>query len=149
MKTPFFLIALHFFTISVLCQSQSKKAKAIKETIQRTQNITYTTPKELAQEQLDAYNNRDIDAFLKPYADDVEIYSFPNELRYKGKDIMREQYRTMFENTPSLHCELKNRIVKDNIVIDHERVQFGNQIIEAIAIYHIEDGKIKKVHFMR
>ncbi|MEN0047290.1 MAG: hypothetical protein AAF806_09550 [Bacteroidota bacterium] len=44
------------------------------------------TPKDLAQEQLDAYNNRDIDAFLIPYADSVKIYNFPNTLIMNSKE---------------------------------------------------------------
>ena len=55
----------------------------------------------------------------------------------------------MFDKTPNLHCELKERIVQGNVVIDKERVQFGNQIIEAVAIYHIENNKIKKVYFIQ
>ena len=54
----------------------------------------------------------------------------------------------MFKNTPNLHCELIGRIVKGNIVIDKESVQFGETTIEAIAIYHIENNKIKKVYFI-
>ena len=61
---------------------------------------------------------------------------------------MRPIYAELFKNTPNLHCELVNRIVQGNTVIDQERVQFGNQIIEAIAIYHIENGKIKRVYFI-
>ncbi len=37
------------------------------------------TPEELAQQQLDAYNARDIDAFMEPYSDSLEIYNFPNQ----------------------------------------------------------------------
>ena len=55
----------------------------------------------------------------------------------------------MFENTPKLHCELKERIVQGNIIIDKERVQFGDKIVEAVAIYHIENDKIKKVYFIK
>lgn len=106
------------------------------------------TPEALAQRQLNAYNLRDLEAFLEPYADDVEIYNYPNELQSKGKDKMREGYAGMFKSVTNLHCELKARIVQGNIVIDKERVQFGNQFIEAIAIYHIENGKIKKVYFI-
>lgn len=111
-------------------------------------NILKDTPKDLAQRQLNAYNLRNIDAFLEPYADDVEIYNFPNTLLAKGKENMRPIYAEMFKNTSNLHCELVNRIVQGNTVIDQERVQFGNQIIEAIAIYHIENGKIKRVYFI-
>ena len=106
------------------------------------------SPSALAQRQLNAYNFRNINAFLEPYAEDVEIYMYPNKLLYKGKDTMRKEYSKMFENIPNLHCELKERIVQGNIVIDKERVQFGDKIIEAVAIYHIEDKKIKKVYFI-
>ncbi|NND80017.1 MAG: amidohydrolase family protein, partial [Maribacter sp.] len=107
------------------------------------------SPTDLAQRQLNAYNLRNINAFLEPYADDVEIYSHPDKLLYKGKETMRKRYSEMFDKTPNLHCELKERIVQGNIVIDKERVQFGNQIIEAVAIYHIENNKIKKVYFIQ
>ncbi len=103
----------------------------------------------IVQAQLDAYNLRDIEAFLKPYADDVEVYSFPDKLLYKGKDTMRKRYTRMFETTPNLHCTLVNRIVEQNIVIDKEKVQLKNGIIEATAIYVIKDNKIKKVYFIQ
>ena len=111
--------------------------------------IIKDSPEDLAQRQLNAYNSRNIEAFLEPYAEDVEIYMYPNELQSKGKDNMRVGYAKMFENTPNLHCELKERIVQGNIVIDKERVQFGDKIIEAVAIYHIENNKIKKVYFIK
>lgn len=105
------------------------------------------TPEVLAQRQLNAYNFRNIEAFLEPYAEDVEIYNYPDKLISKGKENMRKSYAKMFENTPNLHCELKERIVQGNIVIDKERVQFGDKIIEAVAIYHIENNKIKSVFY--
>jgi imidazolonepropionase-like amidohydrolase len=107
------------------------------------------TPTALAQRQLNAYNVRNIEAFLEPYADDVEIYTYPDKLENKGKAEMRKIYSDMFERTPDLHCELLSRIVQGNIVIDKERVQFGKNIIEAVAIYHIENNKIKKVYFIQ
>ncbi len=107
------------------------------------------TPEDLAQRQLNGYNLRNIDAFLEPYADDVEVYLYPNTIQFKGKETMRVTYSQMFKNTPNLHCELVGRIVQGNIVIDKERVRFGEQFIEAVAIYHIENRKIKKVYFIQ
>ncbi len=111
-------------------------------------DILKDTPEDLVQRQLNAYNLRNIDAFLEPYADDIEIYMFPDKLQAKGKEAMRQGYESMFQNTPNLHCELVNRMVKGNTVIDYERVQFGDETVEAIAIYHIENGKIKKVYYI-
>ena len=112
------------------------------------QTIVEETPAALAQRQLNGYNFRNIDAFLEPYADDVEVYMYPEKLLGKGKETMRKNYAEMFANTPNLHCELLSRTVQGNVVIDKERVQFRDKIIEAVAIYHIENNKIKKVYFV-
>lgn len=108
-------------------------------------------PTDLAQQQLDAYNARNIDAFLEPYADDVEVYDFPDKLQYKGKEEMRKRYSGMFERTKALHCELVNRIAVGNTVIDHESVTFAadKEPVTAVAIYRIENGKIKQVYFTK
>lgn len=113
------------------------------------EEILKDSPEDLAQRQLNAYNLRNIEAFLEPYSEDVEVYMFPNSLQYKGKETMRKQYAGMFQQVTNLHCELLGRIVQGNIVIDKERVQFGPQKVEAVAIYHIEGGKIKKVFFVQ
>lgn len=109
------------------------------------------TPEILAQKQLNAYNARNIEAFLEPYSEDVEVYTFPDQLQYKGKENMRPGYTGMFERTPDLHCKLVNRIVLGNTVIDQERVTGfpGGNVIEAVAIYKVENGKIAKVYFIR
>ena len=85
---------------------------------------------------------------MELYADDVEVYIFPDQLLYGDKATMRANYARLFDNTPNLHCELKERIVQGNIVIDKERVRFGDSILEAVAIYHTEGNKIKKVYFI-
>lgn len=112
--------------------------------------LVIESPENLAQQQLNGYNARNIDAFLAPYSDDVELYNFPDERWAKGKETMRTTYAKMFENTPDLHCQLVNRLVQGNTVIDQERVTgFGDRDpIEAIAIYKIENGKIAKVYFI-
>ena len=115
--------------------------------ILKPDSLIAETPLALVQRQLNAYNGYNLEAFLEPYAEDVEIYRFPNTLQMKGKDAMRKAYQFV-EQSPGLHCEIQERIVQGNTVIDHERVRFGNEIATAIAIYQIEGGKIKKVYFI-
>ena len=108
------------------------------------------TPLTLVQRQLNAYNARDLEAFLEPYADDVELYDYTSgELLGKGKDKMRKDY-AFFKQVPELHCEIKARIVQGNVVIDKEKVTgFGTTAMEATAIYHIANNKIQKVYFIQ
>ena len=109
-----------------------------------------TSPEMLAQQQLNAYNLRDIDAFLEPYSDSVQIYDLSGKLMMQGKEQMRKSYSEMFKNTPELHCRLVNRIVQGNTVIDQESVTgWGDKPAKAIAIYKIEKDKIAKVYFIQ
>lgn len=112
--------------------------------------ILKVTPEILAQQQLNGYNARNIDAFMEPYSEDVELYVFPNKLISKGKEAMRKSYSAMFEKAPDLHCEIKSRIINGNFVIDKESVSGmqKNGKVEATAIYEIKDNKISKVYFL-
>ncbi len=107
------------------------------------------TPLALVQRQLNAYNARNLEAFLEPYAEDVELYDYKTgKLMGKGKESMRKDY-AFFKQVPELHCEIKARIEQGNIIIDKESVTgFGGKAEEATAIYHIEGNKIKKVYFI-
>jgi hypothetical protein len=92
----------------------------------------------------------DIEAFLAPYSDSVEIYEFPAKLLSKGKDKMRPDYAGMFQRVKALHCKLVNRVVEGNTVIDQESVTgFGPGAFKAIAIYKISKGKIQQVYFIQ
>ena len=125
-------------------------SKAIVEKAQKEIKTITTLPEQLAQAQLDAYNGHDLEAFLKPYAEDVKVYQFPNTLQFEGKETMRKNYQFL-EKTPDLHCELVNRIVEGNTVIDHENVTIDKDKppFKAIAIYKIKDGKIAEVYFIQ
>ena len=109
--------------------------------------VIVPTPAMLAQQQLNAYNAHDLEAFLAPYAEDVEIFMFPGKQALKGKADMRRQYQFVTK-TPKLYCRLVNRIVEGNMVIDQEEVWgFGDKPVTAVAMYIIENGKISKVYF--
>lgn len=145
----------------LLCSAFAQSATALLEDLQQFQSIhaihtdtlPTSTPEMLAQQQLDAYNAGDIDAFLIPYSEDVEIYNFPGagEPQTKGKENMRSSYEAMFRQFPELHCKLVNRMIMGNTVIDQESITGipGGKGFEAIAIYKIENGKIAKVYFIQ
>jgi hypothetical protein len=108
-------------------------------------------PEAIVQRQLDAYNARDMDAFLATYADDAELFEFPATSQTRGKEEMRKRYAPRFSDT-ILHAVIVKRIVMGNVVIDHERVRVtlpaGPGVMEAIAIYEVSDGEIAKATFI-
>lgn len=114
-------------------------------------NAQKVKPTEIAQSQLDAYNKQDIEAFLSWYAEDVEVYNFPNELVYKGKDKMRERYTNAWKQNPKQKAGVTQRISLGSTIIDKEHVTGRATGIEAnvIAIYKIGNDKILQVYFIR
>jgi hypothetical protein len=107
-------------------------------------------PAAFAQRQLDAYNDRDLDRFVREYTDDVVVYRLPeSEPAIVGKAAFAEQYRKNRFSLSGLHAELVNRMVFGNKVIDHERVTgIPNGPIEVAAIYEVTPSGISKVWFV-
>ena len=103
----------------------------------------------IIQRNLDAYNAKNIDAFMADYADHIKIYNYPNQLRTDGKDAMRKGYIDWFKRAEGLKAIIKKRIVIGNKVIDEEEVTANGQTFNAVAIYEIENGKIAKVTFIQ
>lgn len=102
------------------------------------------------QRQLDAYNARDIDAFMEWWSDDCEYYEFPARLLARGAAQIRERHITRFKE-PNLFGKLIRRSVVDNLVVDQEVVTrtFADGIgeVDVLAIYQTEHGKIAKAWF--
>jgi hypothetical protein len=108
-------------------------------------------PEDLAQIQLNAYNAKDVETFVRAYSPDVEVYKFPDSLLYTGREKMYKIYKEFFEKAPELHCRLVGRSTLGNFVIDREVVtgipEKGE--LNAVAIYEISGGLIRKVWFMQ
>jgi hypothetical protein len=111
--------------------------------------VSEILPGRIVEKQLKAYNSRDIDKFLAIYDDNVELYSFPNTLILTGKTKLREKYELFFNSTADLKCEVKNRIILGNKVIDEEYLTMNGSTRSAVAIYELAGDKIVRVTFMK
>lgn len=102
------------------------------------------------QRQLDAYNARDIDAFMQYWSDDCQYYAFPDQQLASGSAAIRERHIARFKE-PNLFGKLINRIAAGNMVVDQETVTRtfpeGPGEIDVIAIYEVNSGKITKAWF--
>ena len=107
-------------------------------------------PEQVVQEQVEAYNRHDIEAFLKTYSAEVKVFDFPDKLRFSGLEAMRERYGKLFKSEPGLTVKIARRIVQGDHVIDHEEVsKGGDRQLTVVAIYRVEGGKITAVWFLR
>lgn len=108
------------------------------------------TPAQIVQKQFDAYNQRNLEAFLEPYADNVQVFMFPNKLVYDGKKEMKVRYKESFANTSGLHATLISRSILGNTVIDNEYiVSHKNKVpTELLVIYKIKNQKIVAMYWL-
>jgi hypothetical protein len=122
---------------------------AVSQNSKRLAFVAEESPAKIVQKQLDAYNARDIDAFMATYTKDIKLINFPDKESLKGQQKMRESYASYFDATPDLNCKIKNRIIIGNKVIDEEYITANGQNFSAVAIYEVENGKIAKVTFIQ
>jgi len=117
----------------------------------RPEEIIKKSAEDVVQQQVNAYNARNTDAFLATYSPEIKIYNHPDNLLYSGHEEMRQHYQFLFESNPNLHVQIVKRIVAGNYVIDREKItgRSDQNIRHAVAIYHIQDGLIQKVWFIR
>lgn len=101
----------------------------------------------VVQRQLDAFNARDIDALLKVYADDAQLFEHPATLLASGAAELRQRFSVRFQEA-NLHAALLKRIVSGAMVIDHEKVTRtfpeGPGEIELVMIYEVKGDRIVK-----
>jgi hypothetical protein len=110
-------------------------------------------PVEIVQQQLDAYNGRDIEAFIALFSDDATTSDLgASSPSLSGKAQIRERYASLFSKSPVLHSHLVNRTVFGRVVVDLEQItgrEGSAELFEVMAIYEIERSKIRRVHFVR
>ena len=112
---------------------------------------THPSPESVVQRQLDAYNARDLDAWLATYAEDAQQFEHPAKLVASGHAEMRARTAPRFTE-PNLHAKLIQRSVMGQVVIDHEEVTRtfpeGPGRVELVCIYQVRDGKIQTGSFV-
>ena len=100
---------------------------------------------------MEAYNARDIDAFLSYYAENVTIRRLPEgEISWASREAMRDRYAKRFEENPGAQLRHHQRTVHGNWVVDHELVTGvkDRPRIRAVATYEVRNGLIQNVWFL-
>ncbi|MBB3021623.1 hypothetical protein FHR70_004725 [Microvirga lupini] len=107
-------------------------------------------PTEVVNRQLNAYNAKNIDAFMACWGEDAQYFAFPSNLLAEGAQQIRERYVVRFKE-PNLFGQLIHRMNVGNLVIDREVVTRtfpdGPGRVDVIAIYEVDGGKITKAWF--
>ena len=106
---------------------------------------------DIVQKQVAAYNARNIDDFSAFHHPEVELYSLGEKVPFViGRQKLWTRYKEIFDQSPNLHTEVVQRMTLGNTVIDKEIITGRNGVDTKnfIAIYEIEEGLIRRAHFV-
>jgi hypothetical protein len=117
-------------------------------------NTSYSqTPDQVVQQQLEAYNARNIDAFMAVFHPDIELWTLgadaPSAVGWEKVKIL---YADLFIQSPELFSKVINRSVIGNKVIDYEQIsgrKGAKEDLFLVMIYEVKDGKIWKAWAVR
>jgi uncharacterized protein (TIGR02246 family) len=98
----------------------------------------------VVQRGLDAWNKHDVEGALSVFSPDLQLYHFPDQQVTSPLDSLRARWQQRFAKEPKVHVTVSPRIVRKNIVIDHETATglAGGGTRTADWIYQVEGGRI-------
>lgn len=107
------------------------------------------SPLSVVNSRMDAYNRHDLNSFLKNYAEDIQVFTYPNiPLGSQGKSHLKSIFEPMFKEA-KVSVKVVHQIVQGRYVINHEIVSYGGNEKKYVSIYEVENGLIKTVQFIR
>lgn len=115
--------------------------------VSRPTRAETSAPERVVQEQLEAYNRHDLEAFLNAYSEDARVLGPAGEILFSGIDQIRQRYARRFAESPSVRATVSRRLVEGPYVVDQEELTGleGGRSKSALLVYRVEDGKITRV----
>jgi hypothetical protein len=111
---------------------------------------SHPAPEAVVQRQLEAFNARQLDAWLATYAPDARQFELAGALLADGHAQIRARSAPRFDD-PALHARLLQRAVMGNVVIDREYVTRqlpeGPGYAELVCVYEVREGLIRSATF--
>jgi hypothetical protein len=110
-----------------------------------------TPARDVVDQQIAAYNERDVDGFAACYAIDAKVVQSDGSLLASGREEIRAVYGGLFGQSPNLRARISNRIEVGDFVIDEEHVTgfvFHNMPseIHGAVVYRVTDGFIQDAY---
>lgn len=103
----------------------------------------------VVQKQLEAYNARDIEAFMALMSDDcIAKDAVTGQVMCQGKQQLRERYINRFKT--AVYSELLGRLCLGDVVVDREIITGlpDGAVADCLATYHCKGGKIVRMEFV-
>lgn len=109
---------------------------------------SYLTPLEVVNQRMAFYNQHNFSEFIKLYADDVKVYTYPDKLLGTGTANITSIFKPKFAER-SIQVEIVSQMHNGKFVINHEIVTEKGGDTKYVSIYEVRDGLIRSVKFVR
>lgn len=110
-----------------------------------------SSPTDVVQAQVEAYNAHDLEAFAACYADDARVIDLAGKRPdVSGQAALRKAYGFLGKVPKAFGVDIVKRVADGPIVIDLEHlhdVPGGKPIPDAFAVYEVHNGKIATLWF--
>ena len=105
---------------------------------------------DLIDAQIVAYRDRNLERFLSFYVPGVQIKGFDGLVQMDGVEGMRGPDGQLFEDSPDLRVEIRDRMQSGEYVVDQEHIEGFNlagmpTILDAVVVYRVSNQKIQGV----
>ncbi len=105
------------------------------------------TPLELVNLRMRHYNERQVEAMLALYDEEIAVYTYPDRLLGKGKAHLREVLVDTLKDSSAV--TLSHQIAAGSHVVSEETVTYKGKERHYISIYEVKDELIRSVRFIR
>jgi hypothetical protein len=110
-----------------------------------------SSPAEVIQAQVDAYNAHDVQAFAACYADDASVIDLSGKRPdVKGQAALKQAFAFLGKVPGDFGVDIVRRVVNGSVVIDLEHphgLPPGKHAPDSLAVYEVRNGKIARLWF--
>lgn len=110
-----------------------------------------STPAEVVQAQVDAYNAHDLEAFAACYADDAQVIDLSGKRPdVTGQAALKKAFAFLDRVPREFGVDIVKRVVNGSVVIDLEHLHGlpeGKSRPDSFAVYEVRGGKIARLWF--
>lgn len=106
------------------------------------------SPIQIVNQRMEAYNNHDIKKFMALYAENISIYTYPDEKLASGKVHLESIFKPMFTEA-KVRVVIVKQVENGSYVINEEVVNYSGSNKKYVSIYKVENGLISEVRFVR
>jgi hypothetical protein len=110
-----------------------------------------TAAERVVQQQYEAYNRHDLEAFVGAHAPGVKVYRYPDSLILEGRDALRERFSKLFADAPQVHATVEGRITQGDFVVWRETATGlpGGKTNTGVFVWEVHDGQITSITTLR